>query len=181
MTLGRRHATSTDHKSTGKEPQAALVTLHWFVARRNHGGIVAQQETPTAKNILDRNITAVNARDIEAYLANQRPDVEFVLPGGVTLRGPDQVKQYTEALWEAFPDGALTFGAQVFGEDMAATEVVFTGTHTGPMVTPNGSVPPTGKAVVLHSASILRIKDGRIASEHVYVDQLEMMTQLGLA
>jgi uncharacterized protein (TIGR02246 family) len=151
-----------------------------FTARRNHGGIVAHQETPTAKDVLDRNITAVNARDIEGYLANQQPDVEFVLPGGITLRGRDQVKQYTEALLEAFGDGTLAFGAQVFGEDMAATEVIFTGTHTGPLVTPNGSVPATGKTVVVHSASILRIKDGLIASEHVYMDQLEMMTQIGL-
>jgi hypothetical protein len=47
--------------------------------------------------------------------------------------------------------------------------------------TPNGTIPPTGRLVTLHSASILRIKDGLVASEHVYLDQLEMMTQLGLA
>jgi uncharacterized protein (TIGR02246 family) len=153
--------------------------LHRIAAIEFTGGIVAQG-TPSAKDVLDRNIAAVNARDIEGYLANQQPDVEFVLPGGVTLRGREEVKQYTEALWEAFPDGTLAFGAQVLGEATAATEVIFTGTHTGPMVTPNGSVPATGKSVTLHSASILRIKDGLIASEHVYLDQLEMMTQLGL-
>jgi predicted ester cyclase len=141
---------------------------------------VAQHEPSAEKRVLDRNITAVNARDIEGYLANQQPDIEFVLPGGVTLRGRDQVRQYTEAVWQAFPDGILAFGAQVFGHDAAATEVVFTGTHTGPMLTPNGSIPPTGRSVTLHSASILRIKDGLVASEHVDLDQLEMMTQLGL-
>jgi uncharacterized protein (TIGR02246 family) len=141
---------------------------------------VAHQEPSNEKRVLDRNITAVNARDIEGYLANQQPDVEFVLPGGMTLRGRDQVRQYTEALWQAFPDGILAFGAQVLGHDAAATEVVFTGTHTGPMVTPNGSIPPTGRSVTLHSASILHIEDGLVASEHVYLDQLEMMTQLGL-
>jgi predicted ester cyclase len=65
-------------------------------------------------------------------------------------------------------------------DDAAATEVVFTGTHTGPMNTPGGAVPPTGKRVTLHSVSVLRIKDGLVASEHVYLDQLEMLTQLGL-
>jgi predicted ester cyclase len=141
---------------------------------------VAQHEPSPEKRVLDRNITAVNARDIEGYLANQQPDIEFMLPGGVTLRGRDQVRQYTEAVWHAFPDGILAFGAQVFGHDAAATEVVFTGTHTGPMLTPNGSIPPTGRSVTLHSASILHIKDGLVASEHVYLDQLEMMTPLGL-
>ena len=139
-----------------------------------------QQNRMSAKHVLDRNITALNTRDIEGYLANQQPDVEFVLPGGFTLHGRDQIRSFTEAQWKAFPDGTLAFGEQVLAEDTAATEVVFTGTHTGPLMTPNGQLPPTGKRVTLHSVSILCIKDGLIASEHLYGDQLEMLTQLGL-
>jgi steroid delta-isomerase-like uncharacterized protein len=135
----------------------------------------------TAKQILERNITAVNGRDLDGYLANQQPDVEFVLPGGVTIRGREQVGQYTEAMWTAFPDAILTFGRQFLGDEGAATEVVLSGTHTGPMATPNGPLPATGKRVTVHSVSILRFEDGRIASEHVYFDQLELLTQLGLA
>ena len=141
---------------------------------------MTEHDATTAQGVLDRNISALNTRDLEAYLNNQQPDVEFLLPGGVALHGRDQVRQYTEALWNAFPDGTLSFGDQVFAENVAATEVVFTGTHTGPMLTPEGSIPPTGRRVSLRSASILRIKDGLIASEHVYLDQLEMLTQLGL-
>jgi uncharacterized protein (TIGR02246 family) len=141
---------------------------------------MTQQDMISAKHVLDRNITALNARDIEGYLANQRPDVTFVLPGGHTLHGRDQIRPYTEAQWKAFPDGTLAFGDQVLAEDAAATEVVFTGTHTGPMITPNGPIPPTGKRVTLHLMSSLCIKDGLIASEHVYGDQLEMLMQLGL-
>jgi predicted ester cyclase len=135
----------------------------------------------TAKQILERNLRAVNGRDLDGYLANQQPDVEFVLPGGITLRGREQVGQYTRAMWGAFPDGKLSFGQQVLADAGAATEVVFSGTHTGPMNTPNGPLPPTGKRVNVHSLSILSFEDGRIASEHVYMDQLELMTQLGLA
>jgi uncharacterized protein (TIGR02246 family) len=124
---------------------------------------MTNQETPSAQHVLTRNITTLNARDLEGYLANQQPDVEFVLPGGATLHGREEIRHYIEALWKAFPDGKLAFGAQVFAEDAAATELVFTGTHTGPMMTPNGPLPPTGKRVTLHSASILHIKEGLIA------------------
>ncbi len=55
-----------------------------------------EHETTATRHVLDRNITALNARDIEAYLANQQPDVELRLPGGVTLHGRDQVRQYME-------------------------------------------------------------------------------------
>ena len=41
-------------------------------------------------------------------------------------------------------------------------------------------VSPTGRTVTLHSASIVQIKNGLIASEHVYLDQSEMMSQPGL-
>ncbi len=139
-----------------------------------------EQAMTTARQVLERNITALNTRDIEAYLANQRPDVEVLVPGGVALHGRDELRRYTEAMWTAFPDGSLAFGDQALAEDVVATEVVFRGTHTGPMLTPDGPIPPTGNRVTLRSASILRIKDGLIASEHIYLDQLEMLTQLGL-
>ena len=134
-----------------------------------------------SKQVLERNITAYNARDLDGYLSNQQADVQFVLPGGIKLKGRDEVGQYTQAMWSAFPDGTLKFGRQVIGDGTAATELVFTGTHTGPMTTPNGAIPPTGKRVNVQSVSILEIKDGLVASEHVYLDQLEMMSQLGLA
>jgi predicted ester cyclase len=144
------------------------------------GGLTQEAAMTTSKQILDRNITAVNARDLEGYLSNQQPDVEFVLPGGITLRGRDEVGQYTKAMWTAFPDATLAFGEQILAEDAAATAVVFSGTHTGPMSTPGGPLPPTGKHVNVHSVSMLRFEDGRVASEHVYFDQLELLSQLGL-
>jgi uncharacterized protein (TIGR02246 family) len=133
------------------------------------------------KQVLDRNVQAVNARDAEAYLANQQPDVEFVLPGGVALHGRDEIGAYIATMWSAFPDGTITFTAEVIAEDSAAVEITFTGTHTGPLISPGGSVQPTGKRVNIHSVSILQIRDGLVASEHVYLDQMDMLTQLGLA
>jgi predicted ester cyclase len=142
---------------------------------------MSPQSPSIAKEILDRNIAALNNRDMEAYLANQHPDIEFVVPGGATLHGREQVRESTQAFWTAFPDGRLAFGEQVLGEDSAATEVVFTGTHTGPMSTPGGDVPPTSRVVQMTSVSMLRFKDGMVAYERVFMDQLQMLTQLGLA
>jgi hypothetical protein len=81
----------------------------------------------TSNQVLERNIAVINARDLDGYLNNQQLDVEFVLPGGITLRGRDEVGQFTQAMWTAFPDGRLAFGQQIFADDAAATEVVFTG------------------------------------------------------
>lgn len=139
-----------------------------------------EQDAASVGQLLDRNINALNAKDIEGILANQQPDAELVISGGLTLRGHEQLRQNTEALWTAFPDGAFSFAGQVVTEDAAAVELVFAGTNTGPLAAPGGEIPPTGKRVTIRSASILRFKDGLIASEHAYTDQLDFMTQLGL-
>jgi DHA2 family multidrug resistance protein-like MFS transporter len=142
--------------------------------------LMSDPDATQTRHVLDRNITALNARDIEAYLANQHPDVELRLPGGVTLHGRDELRRYTESQWSAFPDGTLSFGRQAIGADLATTELVFEGTHTGPMPSPDGEIPATGRRVSLRFGSVLEIRDGSSASERVYLDQLDMLTQLGL-
>jgi predicted ester cyclase len=139
-----------------------------------------QQTIDDVKEILERNRTALNNRDMDTYLENQDPAVSFTMPGGITLQGRDRVRALIEAMWQAFPEGELTFGEQVFDENGAATEVIFTGTHSGPLAGPGGAIPPTGKRVETHSASVLQMKDGRIISEHGYGDPNELMLQLGL-
>ena len=69
----------------------------------------------------------------------------------------------------------------MLAEDSAATEVIFSGTHTGPIPTPNGELPATGRTIQTTSISMLTFADGMVISEHVYSDQLELLTQLGLA
>jgi steroid delta-isomerase-like uncharacterized protein len=140
---------------------------------------MGQNDLAGIRELVERNIKALNEQDIEGVLANQQPDTELVVPGGV-LHGHEQLKQYTEALWTAFPDGVFSIAGHVLAEDAAAVEVEFSGTHTGPLATATGVVPATGKRVSVRSASILRFRDGLIASEHAYPDQLEFMKQLEL-
>ena len=61
-----------------------------------------------------------------------------------------------------------------------AAEARFTATHTGPLASPGGDIPPTGKPVALDYVEGTRFADGRIASEHVYFDQVAFLSQLGL-
>jgi predicted ester cyclase len=131
--------------------------------------------------ILQRNITALNNRDFEAYLSNQHPDVTITLPGGVQVHGRDQVRASMQVMFTAFPDGKLQFGEQVLADDAAATEVVFTGTHTGPLAMPAGEIPPTGRAVRTTTVSMLRFRNGMIISERVIGDELELVRQLGVS
>jgi predicted ester cyclase len=123
---------------------------------------------------------AFNAHDVEARVAANTDDSELVMPGGMQLRGREQA-DVLRAFWQALPDATLTWQTHVENGSMIAGEGVLTGTHAGPFRTPQGEIPPSGREVALPYAFIRRVEGGKIASEHLYFDQLEFLQQLGAA
>lgn len=133
-----------------------------------------------AKEAAERHVQAFNSHDLEALGANEAEDVEWVAPGGIVLRGPEQVKGFQKVYWEAFPDAQILSENQVVADPYVITEGAFTGTHTGTFRTPNGDIPATGLPVKIRFCTVQRVEDGLVASEHLYFDQAEMLGQLGL-
>jgi predicted ester cyclase len=121
---------------------------------------------------------AFNAHDVEARLAANTDDSELVMPGGVQLRGREQA-DVLRAFWQALPDAAVTWKTHLESGSMIAGEGVLSGTHTGPFRIPQGEIPPSGREVALPYAFIRRVEGGKLASEHLYFDQLEFLQQLG--
>ena len=60
-------------------------------------------------------------------------------------------------------------------------EFLVCGTHTGPMQTPDGVIPATGKSVEIRSCRIVEIEGDKVKSIRQYYDMMTMMQQLGLA
>lgn len=46
--------------------------------------------------------------------------------------------------------------------------------------TPNGDVPPSGRPVEFRWAAAYEVRDEVLAYEHLYFDQVDFLTQLGL-
>jgi steroid delta-isomerase-like uncharacterized protein len=121
---------------------------------------------------------AFNAHDVDARLAVNSDDTELVMPGGMKLRGREQA-DVLRSFWEALPDATITWESHVESGSMIAGEGVITGTHSGPFRTPQGEIPPSGNQVRLPYAFVRRVESGKIASEHLYFDQMEFLQQLG--
>jgi steroid delta-isomerase-like uncharacterized protein len=134
----------------------------------------------STKDAADRHVNAFNDKNLEEFVDNESPDIEFVIPGGITLRGRDQVREYMKLFWSAFPDIKVAATYQVIAGDTVVTEQTYSGTHTGTLRTPNGDVPATGKRVQGRQAAVQRVKDGKVWSEHLYFDQMEFLGALGL-
>lgn len=134
----------------------------------------------STKEAADRHLRAFNDKNLEEFVGNEAPDIEFVIPGGITLRGREQVREYMKLFWNAFPDMTVTANHQVVAGDTAVTEATFSGTHLGILRTPNGDIPATHKAVRGRQVAVQRVKDGQVWSEHLYFDQMEFLGALGL-
>jgi steroid delta-isomerase-like uncharacterized protein len=132
------------------------------------------------KETADRHVQAFNNKDLEGFVKNGASDIEFVIPGGITLRGREQVREYMQIFWSAFPDMNIKESYQIIAGDTAVTESTYSGTHTGTLRTPNGDLAATGKRVQGRQVSVQRVKDGEVWSEHLYFDQMEFLGALGL-
>lgn len=122
---------------------------------------------------------AFNAQDPEGRRAVEAPDIEAVLPGGMTLQGPDQLHEVVKVFWEALPDGKINVENQFAAGDMVVAEGTLSGTHGGTFRTPQGEIPASGNQVNLRYASVKKFREGKLVSEHLYFDQLEFLQQIG--
>ena len=126
-------------------------------------------------------VIAYGRKDWAAVKASITPD--FVYDEVATHRRVQGVEQVT-ALWQgwatALPDSTATFQNAVLSGDTVVLEVTWTGTHTGPLQTPTGSLAPTGKPITLRACQVFQIAGGKAQSMRQYFDMATLMQQLGV-
>jgi steroid delta-isomerase-like uncharacterized protein len=146
----------------------------WVGGRRMKG-----DGMPDAVEVARQYDEAFNAQDSDGRRAVAAPDMEAVLPGGMTLRGHDQIHEVVEVFWEALPDGKIDAENWFAAGDTVVAEGTLTGTHRGTFRYSSGQVPASGNQVNLRYASVKQIREGKLVSERLYFDQLEFFQQIG--
>jgi predicted ester cyclase len=75
----------------------------------------------------------------------------------------------------------VEFPLILFSGDYIIFEGVSRGTFTGPLASPEGDIPPTGRSVVLKFVFIAKVtQEGLIEEDRTYFDTADFMRQLGL-
>ena len=102
-----------------------------------------------------------------------------VLTGG---SGQDELREFYSKRFipQMPPDTEMTPVSRTIGEDQIVDEMVFKFTHTIPMDWILPGIPPTGKRVEVPLVAIVRVRDGKLAHEHIYWDQASVVVQIGL-
>jgi steroid delta-isomerase-like uncharacterized protein len=124
---------------------------------------------------------AFNARDFDRGLAVIADHAVWLdVPTGTTFRGPAEFRRNYEQWFTKFPDGECEVVHAVAAGDEVVVECIDHGTNTGPMETPYGVFPPTGRRIKLPFCDIFRIEDGKITEGRSYFNFAEVLSQLGL-
>ncbi len=122
-----------------------------------------------------------NERDLEGMAETVTED--FVLEDlalGLRFEGREGLMQWLDGFLTAMPDSSTEVTRVVDGGEWIATEHTGRGTHTGPLVTPAGEIPATGRSVELLFGEFFGIRDGRISHLRAYWDSASLLRQLGV-
>lgn len=132
------------------------------------------------KSVADAAVATFNAHDEQAIRALYAENAVFEAPGDVHVEGADACAEYVMGWQRAFPDATLTVHNEVVSGDTAVHEFTFEGTHADTLSGPGGDIPATNRRLAGRGTEIIRVADGKIVSFHLYFDQVQVLTQLGL-
>lgn len=132
------------------------------------------------KRRIEQSLKAWNAHDKAGWTRDIGDDCDVEGPGGLHGKGRD-LRDLFYSMWtDAFPDNRITAVSIVEEADNGVMEAIFEGTHTGVLHAPSGEIPPTTKRVKTRFVTVNKLRGGSFQSFHVYFDQVELLTQLGL-
>ena len=130
-----------------------------------------------ARDVAERFYECFSAGDFEALTGLFGPNCVTVTPAGTFDNA--QHEAFSRAFKSAMPDGRMELVRAVESGDEVYITGRFKGTHTGDLITPQGTLPASGNSLDMPFADYFRIDDEQIVEHEVVWDQLGMMAQLG--
>ena len=124
----------------------------------------------------DRAINeAVNGRNLDLLSQLCTEDYAYHGPGGLELRGVDQLREMIEGYLTALPDLHMTVEERVVEGNLISTRWSLVGTHLGPL----DGIQATGKRINIAGQLIWRFEGTKIAEEWEVFDEVAMLRQIG--
>ena len=133
----------------------------------------------TSDDLVREVFRSIEAREDDRLRELIAPDCDFAAPG-LSGRGPEPAIGWMAPFLDAFPDIRHEIGPIAERDGIVAFELHVKGTHTAPLRSPEGEIPPTGRPLDLPAVNVWRVEDGRIAAYHIYFDQMAFLGQMGL-
>lgn len=138
----------------------------------------------TTQEVVRSSVETFNQHDMDAFASLYAVNVvayDPMYPEG--LSGREAIRKDAEDFILAFPDIQIAVISSISSSgDSAAFEMELWGTHTGPLVTPDGSIPATNRRMNLRIGRFIRVdSQGAITADNRYYDTAGIAQQLGLS
>jgi len=175
-------ALAASRSATARLRADVAAVTHLQVRSEEHQLVFSSVRDGDTRSLIERNIELWNARDREGWMAGMDLHrLELQAPGGMRLTG----REAADAIWSTwiggFPDNRLEI-ITIHADDRGGVhEGRFVGTHAGTLRGPAGEIAATGRTVDARFTGVYEFEEGKITSFHLYFDQAELFTQLGLA
>jgi len=153
-------------------PLVFLLCLTFGCQQKVEEGITEEE----AKAFTDRVLAMWNEANITIVDEVYAPEIvrhDCGVPEDIV--GLENMKNYLQNLFNAFPDLHITVDEMIVEGNKIAQRWTMTGTNTGSM----GDMPPTGKNVRFIGVSIGHFVNGKAVEIWDFYNVLDMMQQLG--
>ena len=125
-------------------------------------------------------VEAFNAADWPRFRATLAADVLYEEAGtGRRVQGAEEYVRLSQGWKEAFSDARGTVWTTLAGDGTVAQELVWEGTHSGPLAGPTGALPPSGRQISVAGTLWYAFEAGRVRSIRHHLDVMTMMQQIG--
>lgn len=127
-----------------------------------------------------RSIEAFDRADWATFRELFHPEMVYEETGsGARVEGLDAFIEKSQEWRSALPDVHGEIVRILVDGDMTVLEVIWRGTHTGPLGTPAGPVAPSGAAVEVWATVWQRWDGGQVVGYRHHLDVLTMLAQIG--
>lgn len=131
-----------------------------------------------AAEVATRYFQSLGRGDVDTAVQLVADEGDFRSPMG-HIEGRDQIRAFLGGFDTAFPGAQYEIAQVIESGTSVAVEGVYRGSHTGPLMTPDGAtLPATGRTVSAPFVAIFEVVDGSIASHRPYWDLAGFMAQL---
>jgi len=132
------------------------------------------------RDLLDRYVERYNAGDLDAVIDLYAEDAVQNMPDG-TFTGRGAIRERLAQELNAFTDINHTVRSFVEQGEAFCDEWTFEGTHSGPLLLPDGSeLAPTGQRVQIAGMELCLMRNGKLVLNTLYYDNMAVAVQLGI-
>ncbi len=121
---------------------------------------------------------AFAAGDLDRWQARLAPGFTFAYPGMPDGKGAAAARAYNQPFGEACTDWQTEVHDSAINGETVFLDITVYATLAKPLVTPQGTLPGTGKRAAVKCVIMSRIRDGRILHEATYWNVPDLIAQV---